>query len=505
MGSTSMSGGVQFAGPKRIQFTFHLLGVRYRPTLPWIPTEANLRRARQYLVGLKTRIAAGTFSFAEEFPEYRHMNRVPLAGSPRTCNQVFDDFLAHCAARVVKHDMAAVTLTTYRRVLDSVWRPELGALRFLDIRYSTLVEIADRTDWSKKSYNNATSVLRRAFKFGYLDYPERHDPARQLRSARIQRKDRPTIDPFRLAEAETLIAALRRDWGNAQANYDEFRFFTGLRPSEQIALLVGDFDLKRGTLIVSKARVDGQDKDSTKTGEDRVLALCPRAVATLRRHLALRVALGRAGRIDHDFLFFKSDGAPIRNLQYPYQRWRATLHRLPNVRYRKPYCARHTSVSWDLMIGRSPLWVARQHGHSIATMLRFYAAWAEGAPETEVEAIRLAMGAEQPAYERKTISSAPVTRSAALRRPLELEIPSPENNQSKRFASGFASGQSRRLTKCLNTRKKNWRRERDSNDYADQQLTEITIPFVPSLPLKSPNSPPNLPPTMRRGMNVAYL
>ena len=39
--------------------------------------------------------------------------------------------------------------------------------------------------------------------------------------------------------------------------------------------------------------------------------------------------------------------------------------RLPNIRYRKPHGARHTSVSWDLMIGRNPLWVARQHGHSI--------------------------------------------------------------------------------------------------------------------------------------------
>jgi hypothetical protein len=35
--------------------------------------------------------------------------------------------------------------------------------------------------------------------------------------------------------AETLMAALDRDWGEAQGNYDEFRFFTGLRPSEQIA------------------------------------------------------------------------------------------------------------------------------------------------------------------------------------------------------------------------------------------------------------------------------
>jgi hypothetical protein len=61
------------------------------------------------------------------------------------------------------------------------------------------------------------------------------------------------------------------------------------------------------------------------------------------------------------------------------------------VRYREPYNARHSSVSWNLMIGKNPLWVAKQHGHSVQTMLEVYAAWTEGAKEADVEAIRQAM------------------------------------------------------------------------------------------------------------------
>jgi hypothetical protein len=45
------------------------------------------------------------------------------------------------------------------------------------------------------------------------------------------------------------------------------------------------------------------------------------------------------------------------------------------------------------MLGKSPLWVAKQHGHSPTTMLRTYAAWTEGAPESEVVAIRRAVEA----------------------------------------------------------------------------------------------------------------
>ena len=58
------------------------------------------------------------------------------------------------------------------------------------------------------------------------------------------------------------------------------------------------------------------------------------------------------------------------------------------------------------MIGRSALWVARQHGHSIATMLCVYAAWTEGAGEGDVEAIKRAM-AERPSN---------LARSTAARR-----------------------------------------------------------------------------------------
>jgi integrase len=406
MGRKSKTRGVTVAGRERIQFDFKFGGVRYRPTLLTTPTETNLRRAREHLVGIKERIAAGTFSFAEEFPSFRHLNNVPDEGCPRTCAHVFDTFLAHCESRVAKDDMATVTLTSYRKILNGIWRPRIGALRFLNIRYSTLVEIADSPNWEKKTYNNAISVLRRAFKFGYRDYPERHNPTSGLKSARILKKDRTKIDPFTIQDAETLIAAIHWHWGEAQGNYDEFRLFTGMRPSEQIALLVTDFDAARGALKVTKARVAGIDKDSAKTGEDRRMELCTRALDVLNRQLALRKRLELEGKIHHDHLFFKETGEPICSLQYPYRRWRWTLRRNSRIRYRKPYCARHSSVSWDLMVGRNPLWVAKQHGHSITTMLRAYAAWAEGAIEADIEAIQHAMDFNPRAIKRAATAEA---------------------------------------------------------------------------------------------------
>ncbi len=150
---------------------------------------------------------------------------------------------------------------------------------------------------------------------------------------------------------------------------------------------MSDFDALRGTLCVSKARVAGVDRATTKTGVHRVFELCPRALAVLRRQLALRHQLLREGGRRHSHLFVTGDGSPLRSIHEPATRWASTLARLP-IRPRRPYCARHSSVSWNLMLGKNPLWVARQHGHSVRTMLEVYAARVEGAVESDLTALR---------------------------------------------------------------------------------------------------------------------
>ena len=104
--------------------------------------------------------------------------------------------------------------------------------------------------------------------------------------------------------------------------------------------------------------------------------------------LRLRERLARAGLVQHQRLFFTHEGSPIPDVKYPYCRWERTLKRLA-IRYRKP-TARHTSVTWNLMPGRNPLLVAKEHDNRIITMLTVYAAWTEGAVESDIAAIRAA-------------------------------------------------------------------------------------------------------------------
>jgi hypothetical protein len=98
----------------------------------------------------------------------------------------------------------------------------------------------------------------------------------------------------------------------------------------------------------------------------------------------------RSGRITHDFLFFQGDGAPLNDLSYPYRRWRYVMN-AAGVRYRAPYNARHSFISWSIMIGKNLLKLACEDGHSLQTMVSTYAGWTERATDADVASIRQAM------------------------------------------------------------------------------------------------------------------
>ena len=453
MGRKSISGGVRPKGRNRIQFDFEFDGVRYRPTLTRVPTEANLRRARAQLTDIKDRIEHGVFAFAEEFPDFRFGKFLPKFSRHRTCDQVFDEYLEHARSRMVKNDMAFATYDGYRRILTNVWRPRIGKRLFEEIRYTELVKIADQHACKKKTYNNVVSALRCAFSYGYADYPEKHNPATGVRCLRITKKDRRPIDPFSIYEAEALIAAIHMEWGEAQGNYEEFRFFTGMRPSEQIELLVSDCDLAQGKVNITKARVMARDKDRTKTSVDRLIELCPRALAVLKRQLALRERLEREGRITHQAVFFHEDGYAWHDLQTQWRRWNHTLQHTVKGRYREPYNARHSSVSWNLMIGKNPLKIAKQHGHSVETMLDVYAAWIDGTTDADVQAIERAMAA----------GPCPVVRLEKSPKGSANQAPKAGFEFGTGFGTSMAPGTGRGTLSARKRRENRWRRVRDSN------------------------------------------
>lgn len=382
MGRRSLTGGVRRKGADRIQFDFEYNGERVRPTLLMTPTEGNLRTARKMLARIKDRIADGSFNFAYEFPGYRFLKNI-LSDQPAKplLKELGEKYLSSCG------ELAHATKDGYRRIL-AFWERQvvndkrLGEVPYEDIKYTDLALLVGTYPWgSKKTRNNRVSVLRQLLEFGYADIEGRTSPAERLDMLKVQK---PAPDPYTLGEAEELIAGNRRTWGESFGNYVEFQFFAGARPSESIALSWDKVDLKRGRVRITEACVMGKHKKTTKTDREREVELNPRAHQCLKRQFEIT---GLAGKNVFGF----DDGAPFLHLQIPWRR-SESVHRRLRTRYREPYQARHTSVTWNLMIGKNFLWVAKNHGHSPAVMLKTYANWLSGSTDQDVEAIKRAMG-----------------------------------------------------------------------------------------------------------------
>jgi hypothetical protein len=100
------------------------------------------------------------------------------------------------------------------------------------------------------------------------------------------------------------------------------------------------------------------------------------------------------------------------------------------------------------MSGKNPLLVARQHGHSVETMWRIYSGWMDDAPESDIEAIKHAMGAVKPT------ASAALPHLSVQLRGFELtpdRKPISEVAETNR-CTGFATGTNRAFHKRLFTR-----------------------------------------------------
>ncbi len=100
---------------------------------------------------------------------------------------------------------------------------------------------------------------------------------------------------------------------------------------------------------------------------------------------------------------------------------------------------RKDGVSQSLtMIGRSALWVARQHGHSISTMLCFHAVWAGGAGESDVDTIRATLNSEV-SLSRRASRGARTMPSRPIARPFEMALWPTPTSATNAFASGNAT------------------------------------------------------------------
>ena len=350
--------------PGSLRITFTLDGRSCKETVktngePIPPTPANIRYATRLAAEIRQKIRHGTFSYADYFPA----SLTATTGHGTTVGQQLALWLGLQTAK------EASTLKGYR-IGASFWTAHLGDKPLRTLKHSDILgALATKPEWTGKTVNNKTSVLRLALELAVRDGLLTTNPVAGIEASPHQS---PEPDPFDLDEVALILADMRARYHPQIANHFALKFYTGLRTSEALALRWDSIDFRTGHMQVSEALVLGKLKPNTKTNRARAVKLNSEALAALQAQKAHTFLAG--GLVFTDPKTGKQwvDDWTPREMY-----WRPTLKRL-GIRYRSPYQTRHTYATMMLMSGIRPAFAARQLGHTVQMFLTKYARWLDG-------------------------------------------------------------------------------------------------------------------------------
>lgn len=344
------------------------------------PTAPNLKLAHRTMKEVRAAIAAGTFDYAEHFPDSKHASAKDSGAL--TFGKACADYLDACG------QLAKKTRDQYRNALN-FWKGLLGAdTPLASMKHSTLRAKIGKHPWaSAKLMNNYLIPLRGVFKMHLRDL-KISNPLDGIENAKHQK---PGPDPLTPDEREKVLADMAKHYSPKVYAYQLFAFMTGLRPQEQIALRWSDIDWNHKTALIQRAKVAG-DLKPLKTYQTRHIDLTPRALE------ALAIMRPHTSMLRDDPEVFQN---PVTMLGWHDERsqrdhyWTPSLKRC-GIRARRAYCARHTFATTALMGGVKAPYIARQMGHkSVKILLETYAKWIDGADgNAERRQLEAAMGAK---------------------------------------------------------------------------------------------------------------
>lgn len=346
---------------------FQWEGKRFRERLALRPTAANLRAAHRLRDEIVSAVKIGKFTledFARYFPDSPYLQKRKV-----TTGEPFEEVLETWLT-LAEQELAATTLKEYRNTLYKHFKPHFEGRAFADISYEELaLLLASKKIKSAKTFNNVMTPLRRLFAYALKTQRIAHDITTEIPSRKNQK---PGPDPLEVPEIEKILAHIGAKYGEQWANYFTFAFFSGLRPSELIALQWAKIDFNRAKARIDAARVRAVDK-GVKTHKARDIDLQTRALqALLRQKAHTFMADGYVFHNPNTGDRFADTGKPVRLV------WRPTLRAL-GIRDRDAKQTRHSFATMCLHAGMNPAYVARQMGHTDTRMFfEVYSKWIDG-------------------------------------------------------------------------------------------------------------------------------
>lgn len=351
-----------------IRISFYYKGIQCKETLSLDPTPANIKHAERKLAEIHNAIEYKRFNYADFFPESKNCRRFGHASSSITIAQMLDKYLA-----TAKRTLKASTAKGYEEASRANLYPTFGNIRVVDLTSATIREWIEKKSVTMKRMKNILIPLNHVLNLAKTDKIIKENPLDSIVLTTIMpadtRKSKYKIDPFDQNEIEIFLNSTSHP---QIFNYFQFAFYTGLRPSELLALHWGDIDWVNKKVRVDKAYVE-EVLDGTKTvaGTRDVMLFAP-ALEALESQRAFTYM--HQGHIFHNPLTNK----PWRNdSEVRHHAWMPAM-RKSKLRHRNQYQTRHTYGSNMCSRGENLWWLAAQMGHESPEMLyRHYGTWLE--------------------------------------------------------------------------------------------------------------------------------
>ena len=352
--------------------------------LPDTPENRELV-ARQAAV-IAAELRAGTFDYLRWFPSgNRAVAFLAPAGEKLTSDRASIDpwtvrtYYQSWITRKVPPMVRPTQARDYRRHFDGYVLHKLGdtplcelVLDHLeDLRTYLRAEQGLSTKFARNIIDGSFRAMVRdarkagivaGFPFGDLEWP---------------RAIVPGPDPFTAEERDRLLEYFRvKAWRvgrgdgsySAAVHYPYYAFlftlfFTGMRPSEAVAVRNSALDPRAGTLRIERSRSLGHEAAPKTPSANRIVRLTARNVEVLRNVVELQAA-------PDDYLFKNTLGQPIEQRSF-YRLFRDAV-RVLEIRPRDLYATKDTYVSTAITAGVNLTWLSDQTGVAETTLRKHY-------------------------------------------------------------------------------------------------------------------------------------
>lgn len=285
----------KMVGGERIQIAFSWMGKECRELLPPAPiSKSSILYAGNLRTEIRRRIADGTFSYADYFPE---SPRAKEAQPDRELMEVLlDRQLTTYRRQVENNQLSPSTLAGYAKAIDSERMRRWHGVRVNEVTPSDLRDWISEMDCTSKFIRNLMIPLRSVLEDALNDGLIQFNPFERIALGKLIRQTAKASDyvisPYTAAERETLLAACRDD----ERPMVRFWFETGLRPGELQALQWDGIDFSRRIASITQNQVAGVIKAPKTAAGRREVDLSHDAIAALQTARANRCESGSTQR-----------------------------------------------------------------------------------------------------------------------------------------------------------------------------------------------------------------